>query len=72
MKKTIIISIGIAIALFGLSFTQEATFPHYTENTARVELPQVKNTAFKRGEKVSYRLHYGFIDAGKWVEICWF
>ncbi len=65
MKKTVIISLSVVLALVGISFTQEATFPHYAENTTRVELPQVKNTAFKRGEKVSYRLHYGFIDAGK-------
>lgn len=28
------------------------------------ELPQVNNEAFKEGEILSYRLHYGFIDAG--------
>lgn len=28
------------------------------------ELPSVDNMAFKEGEVLSYRLHYGFIDAG--------
>src|SRR4051812_193933 len=27
-------------------------------------LPETVNTAFKEGELLSYRLHYGFIDAG--------
>jgi hypothetical protein len=33
------------------------------ENIKASLLPSVKNEAFKRGEKISYRLHYGIIDA---------
>jgi len=29
------------------------------------ELPRTKNVAFKPGEKLTYRVHYGFIDAGE-------
>lgn len=30
-----------------------------------ISLAQVANKPFKRGEKVAYRVHYGFIDAGE-------
>lgn len=30
---------------------------------AQLVYPKVQNQAFKRGEKLSYRIHYGFIDA---------
>lgn len=37
---------------------------HYsTSLVAQTTLPKVNNKAFKRGEKLTYRLHYGFIDA---------
>ncbi|QLH45246.1 MAG: DUF3108 domain-containing protein [Bacteroidota bacterium] len=29
----------------------------------KAQFPIVKNNAFKRGEKLTYRIHYGFIDA---------
>ena len=29
------------------------------------EFRQIKNNAFKAGEKLTYLMHYGFIDAGK-------
>ena len=29
------------------------------------ELPSVENNSFKIGEKLTYRLHYGFVDAGE-------
>lgn len=31
--------------------------------TGQAQFPVVKNNAFKRGEKLTYRIHYGFIDA---------
>jgi hypothetical protein len=33
----------------------------------KYELPTVKNDAFKVGEKLVYRIHYGFVDAGEAV-----
>ena len=35
------------------------------EDQPIVELPTVDQSAFKVGEKLTYRLHYGFIDAGE-------
>ena len=29
----------------------------------KYDLPIIKNKAFQRGEKLTYNLHYGFIDA---------
>lgn len=34
------------------------------ENLPHLSLRQVSNTAFKSGEKISYRLHYGIMNAG--------
>jgi hypothetical protein len=31
--------------------------------TIHAHLPTVRNNAFQRGEKLTYRIHYGFIDA---------
>lgn len=31
--------------------------------SSQAQFPVVKNNAFKRGEKLTYRIHYGFIDA---------
>jgi len=45
------------VALFGLSFTMTSS------NT--VTYPYVKNTAFKTGEILRYRVSYGFVDAGE-------
>lgn len=66
MKRFVII--GTAVTLSGLavsSFTREKELPQITtvENPAK-ELPSKTNEAFKRGEALEFRLHYGIIDAG--------
>jgi hypothetical protein len=63
MKTFATITTAAAItALFALSFTTTETIE--TENNVETkELPIVNNVAFKRGEKLSFRLHYGLIDA---------
>ncbi len=35
------------------------------DNQPTIELPLVNQSAFKIGEKLTYRMHYGFIDAGE-------
>jgi hypothetical protein len=37
------------------------------ELTNSLELRKVKNTAFKSGEKLTYKVHYGWMDAGEAV-----
>lgn len=66
MKR--IASIGIAAAIVGaicFSFKSEQTeFSVIGQETPIKELPVLKNEAFKRGEVLSFRLHYGVVDAG--------
>lgn len=66
MKKIIIIGTVVMIAgLAGLSFQAEKAMPVIDKTNSIVkELPVITNEAFKRGEKLSFRLHYGIIDAG--------
>ncbi len=65
MKKFVII--GTAVTVVGLaasSFRNEKQLPEITNETQIKELPVQKNEAFKRGESLSFRMHYGIIDAG--------
>lgn len=65
MKK--FVSIGTAIAvigLAGLSFQSEKELPNIKKDSIIKELPIRKNEAFKRGEVLEFRMHYGIIDAG--------
>jgi len=62
MKKllimlTIIGASGMAQAYDGI---------YYEQNNASVfNFRKIKNQAFKIGEKLTYRMHYGFVDAGE-------
>lgn len=56
MKKLVVLLISI------IGFTSFAQ----SENGSNV-LPDVNNTAFKKGEMLKYRIHYGFVDAGEAV-----
>lgn len=63
MKK--IVLIGTTLTAMCVSFqTDSKHFPEIEKDSTKKDLPEVKNKAFKRGEMLSYRLHYGFIDAG--------
>lgn len=65
MKKFILIGTTIMIAgIAGLSFQSERAMPVIENNDPVKELPVINNEAFKRGEKLTFRLHYGIIDAG--------
>jgi hypothetical protein len=66
MKKYLISGAILAVsALIGFSFRTEKNLPAIiAENNTVKELPTVNNGAFKRGEKLTFRVHYGIIDAG--------
>jgi len=68
MKK--FVSIGSVLTAVGLicllfkSNKMEVALPQIEPDQPVKELPVLKNEAFKRGELLSFRLHYGIIDAG--------
>ena len=65
MKKFISIGTAVAIVgLAGLSFQSEKELPNIEKDSIVKELPMRKNEAFKRGEVLEFRMHYGIIDAG--------
>ncbi len=65
MKKFVLIdSIAIVVAIIFFSFKGEESLPQIQGEGTVKELPVVKNEAFKRGEVLSYRLHYGIMEAG--------
>ncbi len=66
MKKFVLIgTIVTMVGLAGSSFQSERELPNIVESDSQIkELPILKNEAFKRGEMLSFRMHYGFIDAG--------
>ncbi len=62
MKKIVLIGTVLTICL---SFRNDSqNFPVIEKDSTQQDLPELKNKAFKRGEVLSYRLHYGIIDAG--------
>jgi hypothetical protein len=66
MKKFISIGAVLTIVFVAcIAFqTDRKDFPQIENNLPVKELPVIKNEAFKRGEMLSFRLHYGIIDAG--------
>lgn len=65
MKKFIYIGTAIMIiGIAGLSFQSEKELPNIEKDSIIKELPIRKNEAFKRGEVLEFRMHYGIIDAG--------
>ncbi len=66
MKKLVLIGTVLSVAgLVGLSFRSEKKIPEVVvENNIIKDLPVINKDAFKRGEQLSFRLHYGVVDAG--------
>lgn len=65
MKKYIFLLTILMIAgLAFLSFRSEKALPVIELEGPVKELPMLKNEAFKRGEMLTFRLHYGIVDAG--------
>ena len=66
MKKFILIDCAVvSIVIFLFSFTREKEMPQIQNDGDVKQLPVVKNVAFKRGEKLVFRMHYGVIEAGE-------
>ncbi len=62
LMKKIIRNITLFLAVFAFSAFNTSKFD--TIEIGNVKFPKVENKAFKPGERLEYRLHYGFIDAG--------
>jgi len=62
-KDVIILSVLFMGSLLLLSFKGEQSLP-VIQNPEGKDLPTVTNFAFKRGEILAFRVHYGIIDAG--------
>jgi hypothetical protein len=60
--KTTITILTVATAFVFFSFTKQETPSVETEKSPT--LRSINNSAFKAGEKLEYRLHYGIINAG--------
>jgi len=65
MKKIFLsITIAAAAGVSLMSFQKQKELPVIAENGPVKELPVMNNNAFKRGEVLSFRMHYGIVDAG--------
>jgi uncharacterized protein DUF3108 len=65
MKKFVLIGTGVILAgIAGLSFQKEKELPVINIEGPVKELPMNNKDAFKRGELLTFRMHYGIIDAG--------
>ena len=65
MKKFVLIGTVTMIAgIACLSFQKEKELPQVNIEGPVKELPIVNNEAFKRGELLTFRMHYGIIEAG--------
>ena len=65
MKKIVLLGTALMITgLIGFSFKAEKELPQIVNDAPGKQLPSMNNDAFKRGELLSFRLHYGVIDAG--------
>lgn len=67
--RTVFFSIffAVCLAVFMLSFKDaNKTYQNLLaiQNTQTKDLPSKSNSAFKEGEILQYRLHYGIVDAG--------
>ncbi len=66
MRKFVFIGIAlIIVSLAGMSFQLEEELPQIASEGIVKSLPQVTNDAFKRGEILTFRMHYGIIEAGE-------
>jgi Protein of unknown function (DUF3108) len=65
MKRFAIYTSATLLLIGGISFKNKFQAPAIEMATPELNLPTVKNTAFKRGEKLTFRLHYGLVEAGK-------
>ena len=62
--KTFVLS---CLVLFLFAFTGKQADPlqHLSGTEKKSTLRKIDNKSFKRGERLTYRIHYGFIDAAQ-------
>lgn len=63
--KYILPVIFLLFVCFAFTSRQQPSLDFISKNTPHDTLRTINNEAFKRGEKIKYRLHYGFINAGE-------
>jgi len=65
--KHITTTAALTLVFCAMAVKAQVTTPDQVNLDSRpvVEIPTVNQSAFKVGEKLTYRLHYGFIDAGE-------
>lgn len=65
--KHIFTTAAITIAFCAMAVNAQVITPSLVNVDSRpvVAIPEVAHSAFKVGEKLTYRLHYGFVDAGE-------
>jgi len=65
MKKIALILTVISVAgMLCFSFKGERQLPQIAKDSTVKNLPVLNNSAFKRGELLTFRMHYGIIEAG--------
>lgn len=65
MKKFVLIGTVVMIAgIACISFQKEKELPSFESNGPVKELPVINNEAFNRGELLTFRMHYGIVEAG--------
>lgn len=64
MKKQLILSLSLLLA--SVSFAGSG-IGIIQNNASAFKFRKIQNNAFKIGEKLTYTMHYGFVDAGKAV-----
>jgi hypothetical protein len=65
MKKALLITfVCFATILSFVAFAPNQQFAIIEKSSSSKELPKMNKNAFKRGELLKFRLHYGIIDAG--------
>lgn len=64
MARRSVLSLGAALA-FSLGFSQKGAAPTVTDKGEVFPLRTVQHDAFRPGEKLTYVLHYGWLNAGQ-------
>lgn len=65
--KKILTTAALTVSFCAMAVNAQVKAPTVTDLDSRpdVEVPEIDQSAFGLGEKLTYRLHYGFVDAGE-------
>jgi hypothetical protein len=67
MKPLLVFSALFSASVFVLALAQEAPYKEINTQADSEPFKPVNKNAFQMGESLTYRLHYGFVDAGRAV-----